>query len=388
MKKMILAVAMLFICAATTFAQEPAVEPVNDNESEATAGADWFLGVQGGLNSYWNDYFGQDSFLKKHIGFTADIYVGHWFTPAVGFRAGYTFAKAKGYTSNPVGIGTDGVGYYTSMGRPVYNMNFNLNYIHADLLWNVVKTVTKGKYRTVDIIPYLTMGAVVGSGNDKTNTSFGGGFGLMAAFKLTKKTAITLDFRDVYNHNDLDDNHGHNNTEFFFSGMIGLQFNLGRQSYRTLGRPEEPEFKYIYRDTDTTGYINRIKDLEDALAAEKANIKTKTEYVNNGKLGQAVLFFQIGKAKLTDRALINLDDYVKNALENNPDKVFTIVGSADKQTGSAKGNMKLAQKRCDAVAKVLVEKYNVKEENINKVAEGDTNNVYPVVFLNRCAVVK
>lgn len=387
MKKIIFAIAMLFICTAT-FAQEPAVEPVNDYESEATAGADWFLGVQGGLNSYWNDYFGQDSFLKKHVGFTADIYVGHWFTPSVGFRAGYTFAKAKGYTSNPAGIGTDGIGYYSKLGRPVYNMNFNLNYIHADLLWNVVKTITKGKYRVVDVVPYLTLGAVVGSGNDKTNTSFGGGFGLLTAFKVTKKTAITLDFRDVYNHNDLDDNHGHNNTEFFFSGMIGLQFNLGRQSYRTLGRPEDPEFKYIYRDTDTTGYLNRIKDLEDALAAEKANIKTKTEYVNKGKLGQAVVFFQLGKAKLSERALANIDDYVTNALENEPEKVFTVVGSADKQTGSASGNMKLAQKRCDAVAKVLMEKYNVKEENINKVAEGDTNNVYPVIFLNRCVVIK
>ncbi|MBQ0053293.1 MAG: OmpA family protein [Bacteroidales bacterium] len=387
MKKMILAVAMLFICAAT-FAQEPAVAPANDYESEATFGSDWFIGVQGGMNNYWNEYFEEGGFFKKHTGFAADIYVGHWFTPAVGARIGYTYAKAKGYTPNAFGIGTDGVGYYTKDGQPIYNMKFNLNYIHADLLWNLTKTISHGEYRRVDFIPYATIGAVIAGGNDKTNKSLGGGVGLLTAFKVSKRVALTLDLRNVFCSEKLDDHHGKRDAEFFSTAMVGLQFNIGRQTYRTLGRPVEPTYQYIYRDTDTTGYLNRIKDLEDALAAEKANIKTKTEYVNNGKLGQAVLFFHINKAKLTDRALVNLDDYVKNALENDPNKVFTIVGSADKQTGNAKSNMKLAQKRCDAVAKVLMEKYNVKEENINKVAEGDTNNVYPVIFLNRCAVVK
>ncbi len=385
MKKMILAVAMLFICAAT-FAQEPAVAPANDYESEATFGSDWFIGVQGGINNYWGEGWDTGNLFKDHTGFAADVYAGHWFTPAIGLRLGYTYSNARGFTPNSGGVASDGKSDY----KGLYKMNFNLHYIHADLLWNITKTISHGQYRDVDFVPYATIGQLVASGHGKANGGLGAGVGLLTAFKLSKRTAITLDLRNVFCSEKLEDYHnGHSRkAEFFTTAMVGLQFNIGRQTYRTLGRPVEPTYQYIYRDTDTTGYLNRIKDLEDALAAEKANIKTKTEYVNNGKLGQTVLFFQIGKAKLTDRALINLDDYVKNALENNPDKVFTIVGSADKQTGSAKGNMKLAQKRCDAVAKVLVEKYNVKEENINKVAEGDTNNVYPVVFLNRCAVVK
>ena len=387
MKKMILAIAMLLICAAT-FAQEPAVAPANDYESEATFGSDWFIGVQGGINHYFGEMFDDGELYKDHTGFAADIYVGHWFTPAVGARIGYTYAKAKGFTPYPYGIGTDGISHYAPSGKPVYNMKFNLNYIHADLLWNLTKTISHGQYRDVDFIPYATVGAVVAGGNDKTNKSLGGGVGLLTAFKVTKRVALTLDLRGVFCSEKLDDCKEGRIAEFFTTTMIGLQFNIGRQTYRTLGRPAEPTYQYIYRDIDTTGYINRISDLENALAAEKANIKTKTEYVNNGKLGQAVLFFQIGRAKLSERALVNLDDYVKNALENDPNKVFTIVGSADKQTGSARGNMRLAQKRCDAVAKVLMEKYNVKEENINKIAEGDTNNVYPVIFLNRCAVVK
>lgn len=385
MKKMILAVAMLFICAAT-FAQESVAAPANDYESEATFGSDWFIGIQGGINNYWGEGWDTGNLFKDHTGFAADIYAGHWFTPAVGFRLGYTYSNARGFTPNSGGVASDGKSDY----KGLYKMNFNLHYIHADLLWNITKTISHGQYRKVDFVPYATIGQLVASGHGKANGSLGAGVGLLTAFKLSKRTALTLDLRNVFCSEKLEDWHNGRSrkAEFITTAMIGLQFNIGRQTYRTLGRPVEPTYQYIYRDTDTTAYINRIKDLEDALAAEKANIKTKTEYVNNGKLGQAVLFFQIGKAKLTDRALINLDDYVKNALENNPDKVFTIVGSADKQTGSAKGNMKLAQKRCDAVAKVLVEKYNVKEENINKVAEGDTNNVYPVVFLNRCAVVK
>ena len=83
MKKMILAVAMLFICAAT-FAQESVAAPANDYESEATFGSDWFIGIQGGINNYWGEGWDTGNLFKDHTGFAADIYAGQVCTPVIG----------------------------------------------------------------------------------------------------------------------------------------------------------------------------------------------------------------------------------------------------------------------------------------------------------------
>ena len=100
------------------------------------------------------------------------------------------------------------------------------------------------------------------------------------------------------------------------------------------------------------------------------------------------LFFRIGQATLDKKELANLDFYVKNALEADREKVFTLCGSADKATGTAAGNQRLSEKRMEYVYKLLVEKYGVAKERLRKVAEGDRNNLFADPELNRAVIIR
>ena len=57
--------------------------------------------------------------------------------------------------------------------------------------------------------------------------------------------------------------------------------------------------------------------------------------------GPRAVFFQIGKSKIDDYGMVNIQLAAK-ILKANPDKKYKIAGYADKATGSAKWNQKLS----------------------------------------------
>ena len=99
------------------------------------------------------------------------------------------------------------------------------------------------------------------------------------------------------------------------------------------------------------------------------------------------LFFEIGRATLDKKELANLDFYVKNALEADKQKTFTLYGGADKATGTADFNRKLSEKRMQYVYDLLVNKYGISKDRLKTVAEGDTNNRFSEPELNRTVII-
>ena len=104
-------------------------------------------------------------------------------------------------------------------------------------------------------------------------------------------------------------------------------------------------------------------------------------------LPKLAIFFEIGKAKLTEKSIINLG-YLADIIKQYPDKRFTIFASADKQTGTPKFNMQLSQKRGEAVYDVLVKKYGVKPEQLNIDAVGAQQQKFGEPQLNRVVVIE
>ena len=72
-----------------------------------------------------------------------------------------------------------------------------------------------------------------------------------------------------------------------------------------------------------------------------------------------VLFFRIGKATLDSKELTNLEFYVRNAMKLDSDKTFTLIGSADKDTGNRELNQRLSEQRMEYVYDLLKNKYGV-----------------------------
>ena len=99
------------------------------------------------------------------------------------------------------------------------------------------------------------------------------------------------------------------------------------------------------------------------------------------------LFFPIGKATLDKKELTNLEFYVKEALNIDKDKVFTLYGGADKATGTGAINQRLSEQRVQYVYDLLVNKYGISKDRLKVVAEGDRNNRFPEPELNRTVII-
>ena len=70
------------------------------------------------------------------------------------------------------------------------------------------------------------------------------------------------------------------------------------------------------------------------------------------------------------------------------DKTFTLIGSADKDTGNRELNQRLSEQRMEYVYDLLKNKYGVAPGRLVRKAEGDTNNRFSEPELNRAVIVE
>ena len=121
---------------------------------------------------------------------------------------------------------------------------------------------------------------------------------------------------------------------------------------------------------------------------EKPVIKEVEKVVETVVPASTAIFFEIGKADLSEKnkARIQLYDEAINA--SSDDCVYEVGGYADKKTGSVKRNQTLAEKRAQAVYDALVE-YGVDPSRLEMKAYG---GVDPMFFnndvLSRTVVIK
>ena len=118
--------------------------------------------------------------------------------------------------------------------------------------------------------------------------------------------------------------------------------------------------------------------------AAKAYVEDSASIAKNG-LRPATVYFDLGSAKVSEREKAHLEFFANSVVDNATKLLLT--GSADKQTGTAKGNQKLSEQRVDAV-KALLEKLGANGSNIDTVAKGDTDNKFDTPAKNRCVVIE
>ncbi len=120
------------------------------------------------------------------------------------------------------------------------------------------------------------------------------------------------------------------------------------------------------------------------LAAEKAAAeKAAAERAAARKIEQHVLFV-IGQTKIRPSETQKVQDVI-DILNTYPEAVVTVTGYADKNTGTAKRNQFLSQKRAENVAKAI-EAAGISADRISVNYVGDTQKVSEVPAENRVAV--
>lgn len=347
-----------------------------------------FIGVAGGVNIYHGENDSYGSFGKR-LAPALDLNVGKWFTPSVGARIGYSGINAKGWTSGPT---TYAKGLVEGN---IYKEKFGVSYLHGDFLWNFSNAVSGYKEtRTWNFVPFVGAGWARSYGNGIFDNEIAVSVGLLNNIRLCNLLDLTLEARHMIVNERFDHVVRGSKGEGMTSVTLGLTFKLNRRGFKRVQPTLVPDY---------TPYMERIKALESdnaalagknrTLLAENEGLRerepeTKTVTVSAVSASPVVLFFPIGKATLDKKEQTNLEFYVKHAIQADKNKTFTLIGSADKATGSRELNQKLSEKRMQYVYDLLVNKYGIPAARLVKKAEGDTNNRFAEPELNRAVIIE
>lgn len=347
----------------------------------------WFLSIGGGVNLYEGEN-DEDGKFGKRLAPAMDFSVGKWIIPTVGLRMQYAGGEAKGNIS-----------YLSDFARPgkmyknLYREKFDMHVLHADVMWNMTNAIMGfNEKRVWNLIPYAGFGGVLSSGNGINNYELGGVLGLINTFRISNRVDINLEARQLIMNDRQDGVVYGSRVDGMTSLTAGVTVKLGKTGFNRVGRAELADYSQYNAKINSLrenleSSENENQALKNALANER-NRKPVVKEVISSKATPVALFFSIGKSELDKKELTNLEFYVKNALSQDKNKVFTLIGSADKQTGSAEFNEKLTQKRVDYVYDLLVNKYGVDETRLVKAPQGDSQNRFSEPALNRVVIIE
>jgi outer membrane protein OmpA-like peptidoglycan-associated protein len=364
MKKMLLLIAVACTTVSVAFAQKDksGIEYQNLRGPFITNpfGDNWFISVGAGLD-YWAPV------LKKPFsGIGASSYViqlgaGKWIHPYWGARVQFNYGKTEPF--NYWSLETDGLFHFSNAVGGYKEARF----------YNAVLVGGFG----------LTRGF-----NDRThNTELTFNAGLMNTFRLAKGLDAYIEMKAVVSPGHfMGINAGH------LAMIPSLTFGL---TYKFKGRTFYTAESVVDNAVSETAalYGSRIATLEDELAAVKARRHRQPKPVASvapevivEKVPLAV-FFPIGKSELGEQEMLNIY-YVAEVIKSNPDRVFSVIGIADKETGTAEVNKAISEARAESVRKALIEKGGVDPERLEIKAVGDRVNPFKLPEMNRVVIIE
>lgn len=372
-----------------------------------------FIGVAGGVNTVFDSYEGHP-FEIGQFGAAAELNFGKWYTPAIGVRFGWQGLsnEPRDFTHTYEAGGSKTVTFSKWAFANEEQVPFNI--LHGDFLWNISNSI--GGYKETrfwDFVPYMSAGLLAVGADAKTlisNWEYAMGPGLLNVLRLNDRIDLTLDMtyyivadRDFY---AMPQGHvGYGRFIGFPKATVGLAFNLFKTNFDrhssitptiipvpfTLDQYNDLAAKVKALEAENAALKDKIAALE-AENAKYKNFKEGQTYIyQNGSFIEteatvatpAIVYFDLGSAKLSQREKAHLDFYAENALD--ADTELLLIGSADKDTGNARINQKLSEQRCDVVKKYLAGKGI---NNVETLPEGDTNNMYNTPAKNRSVTVK
>ena len=157
------------------------------------------------------------------------------------------------------------------------------------------------------------------------------------------------------------------------SFLIGVKINFESQG-------EKAAAKTVYV-TDNSE-IDRLNDEINRLRDENGQLRNRKpentkEVITTKELVTYPHFvnFAINKTEVTDQEKVNLQ-YVADMIKSVPDKKFSVVGYADKQTGTSERNAQLAKDRAQNVYNVLTKQYGVKASQLTLDSKGGVDTMF------------
>ena len=344
-------------------------------------GDNWFIGAGGGINILWNE-----DYENVKISPSIDANIGKWFTPSVGMRVGYQGFSTQIWSDTP-----DVLGSTLDTDKGMYLQKMGYMYIHGDFLWNMSNAFGGYKeHRFWNFVPYIHSGFFRSYGLDDVDfadNEFAMGGGLLHNLRLARRVDLMIDMRATVVNGRI---HGADGVAVLPTVTAGLSVDLGWPEFtRTADIVGAVEAAYLEKSAILETAIAALEVANSALAADADKMAKKnaklTKQVKDlenrptfdveaffENMTPAYVYFDIGKTKLDNRQMQQLDFIAQNLLttvDQDTNILITVLGSADGNTGTQKWNQHLSEARAKYIFDILTTKYGISPDRLTIKAE-------------------
>ena len=326
---------------------------------------------------FGNKANGEAEFVNR-ISPIASLSFGRWHSP-------YFATRLRGYAWNVYSFekpANDLVRYQNVFGAASLEFMFDLvNYFapyRENRIFHLVPFVGLGGHMKF-YSAYDKSGDKLGTKNDISGLLNGG---LALKFRLGKRVDLNLEGQMMVSKNNFQGTYTvHQPADVTALVSAGLTFKLGKVEFQ----PVTPmDYDLV---NDLNGQISSLRAQNAELSKRPVSCPECPEAApaKASAVIENVVAFRIGSAKIDKNQMINVYNSAE-AAKANGGKIY-IVGYADEQTGNAKINMSLSQRRAEAVKKALIDNYGVSADNIVIDYKGDTVQPFATNEWNRVAII-
>lgn len=368
----------------------------NTNHYYSNWRKNWFIQLGAGVNQPFVERgMGNGSHRKavdRHL-MTAEynVGVGRWFSPYLGFRLNalggvlhwdnpsYTRATASGWTrANHVNLNFE---IMWDMCNSIAGVNPNrpvsvIPYfgVGGDLLWNM-----KGRDGGV---PVATNELTTDDKPMKRSWTLPVSAGIQFRFRLCKYVDFFAEARASFYGDNWNGCVYGQPIEANVSALGGFNFNIGGRQFG-----EYNDCMTQSEIASLNGEVNNLRaellESNQALAAALAQQQEAPQVTQSAAVAPAAdmpllatVRFKINSSEIEPQEMVNVYNMAQY-LKDYPDLKITVVGYADKDTGTAEYNQALSERRAQAVADMLTQKYGVASGRITVKGEGSSEQPYP-----------
>ncbi len=382
MRKVIVLSALLLITGMSVYAQEDyskslkttttIVENADKYKVETNRfWSNWFVTAGGGALIFFGDHNMQMKFGDR-LSPALDIGFGKWFTPGIGVRFMYSGLTIKGATQN----GSHSTGKVYDASQWLDEQKFDFMNIHGDVLFNASNLLCGyNEKRFWSVTPYVGLGWILTWETPRAR-NFNASIGLINSFRLSSAFDLNLDVRGTATKDEFDGERGGRKEEGLLSVTVGVTYKFPR---RTWGRSTVKTI--TFSDEELRLMREQLKAMNDENNRLKDELVVTSNKVSERVVETNILSapylvtFQISRFALSNEARVNIGFQAK-IMKENKNAVYTIIGYADKGTGTKEFNQFLSKSRAEAVYNCLVNEFGVPASQLKITYEGGVDNMF------------
>ena len=357
-------------------------------EVSAGLGGGTAFSNSGNLGS-WGDRFG----------FEGNLSLTKWLHPVVGVRG-----QLQG-------------GWFNNFDADLGKLKWPYLFVHADVMVNASNWI--GGYREDRAwyaVPFAGFGYLASNFTDKsqqkslsgTDQEFAFTAGLLNKFRLSPAFDFNIELKGLMAKSEICPASVSGAYMFGFTATAGITYRFNQRNWQRGVPGYTAEDIRAFQDAVAAGNaaleaskaenarLNEelaaaqaaAKEAEMAAAEAEAKAAAEAKKVNTSSCPTSIIFYDYSMSKLTAKDKTRLE-LTADLIKNGPkDRVYTIQGHADQQTGTPAGNKRVAENRAKNVYNYLI-KCGVNPKQLTYEGLGNEPDVYKnIQKANRSVIIK